>query len=63
MEKPLSEYRWPDARDELAEIVTRTTPSERLAWVEEMLDIAYAAGALQRALQLETAEGIQAIAT
>ena len=53
MEKPLNEFRWPDAREELAEVVARTTPSQRLEWLEEMLDLAAASGGLKRAHELE----------
>lgn len=44
---------WPDARDDLARVVATTTPSQRLAWLEEILDIARAAGALDKARELE----------
>jgi len=47
---------WPDARDDLERIVRTTTPSQRLAWLEEMLDLAHAAGALDKARRLEAEE-------
>lgn len=34
----------PDARDELARVLATTTPEQRLAWLDEMLDLAHAAG-------------------
>ncbi len=56
VDKPLKEYSWPDSRDELAEVVARTTPSQRLEWLEEILDLAFASGGLQKARQLESIE-------
>ena len=47
---------WPDVRDRVVEIARTTTPSQRLAWLEEMLDLAYGAGALDKARRLEQAE-------
>ena len=61
MEKPLGEYHWPDARDELAEIVATTTPSQRLDWLEEVLDLAYASGALARARELEERDALERV--
>jgi hypothetical protein len=53
VEKQLSDYHWPDARDELEDIVRHTTPLQRLEWLEEMLDFALETGALARAWALE----------
>lgn len=49
---------WPDARDELKEILAFTTPSQRLEWLEEVLDLAAASGglAIAHALDSETEE-------
>jgi hypothetical protein len=47
---------WPDARNDLERVVRTTTPSQRLAWLEEILDLAYAAGALDKARRLEARE-------
>ncbi len=58
MSNPKNDYHWPDARDELAEIVANTTPSQRLEWLDEMLDLAYASGALERARVLEDSERV-----
>lgn len=48
--------RWPDARDDLALVVATTTPLQRLEWLEQMIDLAYETGALQKALGLERLE-------
>ena len=48
--------RWPDARDDLARVVATTTPSQRLEWLEDILDIAHRAGALDKARRLEQDE-------
>lgn len=48
-----SDRSWPDARDDLARVVSTTTPSQRLEWLEEMLDLAHTAGAMEKARQLE----------
>lgn len=45
--------RWPDARDDLARVVATTTPLQRLEWLEQMIDLAYEAGALGKARELE----------
>jgi hypothetical protein len=37
---------WEGARKQLLESVLATTPAQRLAWLEEMLEIAHRAGAL-----------------
>jgi len=42
--------RWPDARDDLARVVATTTPLQRLEWLEQMIDLAYESGALQKAV-------------
>jgi hypothetical protein len=47
---------WPDARDDLAAVVATTTPEQRLEWLEQMLDLAHAAGALEKARRLENAQ-------
>lgn len=47
---------WPDARDDLAEVLRTTTPAQRLQWVEEMLDLAHASGALEKARRIEQEE-------
>lgn len=47
---------WPDARDDLAEVLRTTTPSQRLEWLDDLLDLAYEAGALDKARQLEELE-------
>lgn len=52
----MGDERWPDARDGVAEIARATTPSERLEWLEEMLDLAHAAGALEKARKIDQAE-------
>ncbi len=44
-----SEGTWEGLAQAQAERVAATTPSERLAWLEESLRLAYASGALQRA--------------
>jgi hypothetical protein len=44
--------RWPDARDDLAHVLATTTPSQRLEWLEDILDLAYEAGALDKARRL-----------
>jgi hypothetical protein len=44
--------RWPDARDDLAHVLATTTPSQRLEWLEDILDLAYEAGALDNARRL-----------
>jgi len=48
--------RWPDARDDLARVVATTTPLQRLEWLEQMIDLAYESGALQKAVELERRE-------
>lgn len=48
-----AERRRPDARDDLERVVATTTPKQRLEWLDEMLDLAHAAGALDKARQLE----------
>ena len=47
---------WPDSRDGVVDIARATTPSERLVWLEEMLDLAYRSGALEKARQIDRAE-------
>jgi len=37
---------WEGARRQLAESALAATPAQRLAWLEEMLELAYRAGAL-----------------
>jgi hypothetical protein len=37
---------WEGARKQLLESTLAATPSERLAWLEEMLELAWRAGAL-----------------
>jgi hypothetical protein len=37
---------WEGARRQLEESVRRATPEQRLAWLEEVLEIAWSAGAL-----------------
>ena len=44
---------WPDARDDLKRVLATTTPSQRLEWLEEILDLAHAAGALNKARRLD----------
>jgi hypothetical protein len=58
VERPLNSYDWPDAgdADALEETLRTTTPDERLAWLDDMLDLAYVSGALDRARALEEAE-------
>jgi hypothetical protein len=58
VQRPLNSYDWPDAddADALEETVRTTTAAERLAWLDEMLDLAYVSGALARARALEEAE-------
>ncbi len=46
----------PDARDDLERVLAATTPSQRLAWLDEMLDLAHAAGALDKARRLDAEE-------
>lgn len=41
---------WEDAEDFALEASLRATPTQRLAWLEEMRQIAFQSGALQRAL-------------
>lgn len=53
---------WPDSRDDLAVVLKTTTPAERLAWLEEMLDLAHAAGALEKARRLDRQERLAAFA-
>jgi hypothetical protein len=45
--------RSPDARDDLAHVLATTTPSQRLEWLEDILDLAYEAGALDKARRLD----------
>ena len=61
MERPLNSYDWPDADDAAAleETLLTTTADERLTWLDEMLDLAYVSGALDRARALEAAERAQ----
>jgi hypothetical protein len=58
VKRPLNSYDWPDAggADALEETLRTTTPDERLAWLDDMLDLAYVSGALDRARALEEAE-------
>jgi hypothetical protein len=37
---------WDDARKQLLESTLAATPAQRLAWLEEVLELAYRAGAL-----------------
>lgn len=37
---------WERAREQLLESTLAATPAQRLAWLEEMLELAYRAGAL-----------------
>jgi hypothetical protein len=50
------DFRPPDARDDLARVLALTTPSQRLDWLEGMIDLAYSAGALHKARRLEEEE-------
>ena len=54
--------RWPDARDDLARVVATTTPLQRLEWLEQMIDLAYEAGALEKARELERIASKRALA-
>jgi len=58
VERPLNSYDWPDADDAgaLEDTLRTTTPAERLEWLDDMLDLAYVSGALDRARELEEAE-------
>jgi hypothetical protein len=42
-----------EASRDLAEVLRTTTPAQRLDWLEEMLDLALASGALAKARALE----------
>lgn len=48
--------RWPDARYDVAAVVRTTTPSQRLEWLEEILDLAYESGGLEKARRLQRLE-------
>jgi len=37
---------WEGAREQLLDSTLAATPAQRLAWLEEMLELAYSAGAL-----------------
>lgn len=52
----MADARWPDARDEVVEVAAMTTPAQRLEWLDEMLDLAYASGGLDKARALDQAE-------
>jgi hypothetical protein len=39
---------WEGARKQLLKSTLAATPAQRLAWLEEVLELAYHAGALQR---------------
>ena len=38
---------WEGAREQLQESILRATPAQRLAWLEEALELAHRAGALR----------------
>jgi hypothetical protein len=59
----MADARWPDARDEVVEIAATTTPAQRLEWLDEMLDLAYASGGLDKARAIDQAERRAAFAT
>ena len=44
---------WEGARDQLLESILRATPAQRLAWLEEALELAHRAGALRTSAEGE----------
>lgn len=48
---------WEDAEYWRKESFLRMTPAQRLEWLEEMLDLAYATGALKPFSEVEKASG------
>ncbi|HEX7152753.1 MAG TPA: hypothetical protein VF618_14780 [Thermoanaerobaculia bacterium] len=42
--------------DRLEEVVRNTTPTQRLEWLEEMIELAYESGGLARARELDQRE-------
>ena len=58
MAKDLNSYDWPDPTsvEALATTLRETTASERLQWLDDMLELAYLSGAIEKSRRLHDAE-------